>query len=171
MSADYSEILENIFGKHRKQAILLDTNILMLYLVGLTNRSLIQRFKPISNQRFSESDFDLLCEIISRFKNLITTPHILTEVSNHSDKLKGKDRWKFCNVIRLFITESDEHYSPSKELSQQEYFPEFGLTDTAISKVAAGKFFVLTTDFKLAALLGKRNIDVRNFTQLRLLSL
>jgi hypothetical protein len=155
MSAGDLEIFKVVFEKHRSKGLLLDTNVLMLYLAGLTNRDLIKTFKPISSYHYLQNDFDRISDIVSFFTRLATTPHILTEVSNHSDKLKGADRLNFCKVIQLFTAKSDEYCPPSKELSQREYFPKFGLTDTAISEIAPGKFFVLTTDFELAGHLRK----------------
>jgi hypothetical protein len=51
--------------------VLVDTNLLILYLVGLSNRSRIPRFKR--TQIYSEGDFDLLRALLGPAKALYTT--------------------------------------------------------------------------------------------------
>ena len=56
---------------------------------------------------------------------------------------------------------------PVENWVMREYFPRFGLTDTAILRAARREYLVLTDDFRLAQYLGSRNIDVINFNHLR----
>src|SRR4051812_13958525 len=61
-------------------SFLIDTNILLLHVVGSWNRALIPSSKRTSV--FTEEDFDLLQETLSAYSPLLVTPAILTEVSN-----------------------------------------------------------------------------------------
>ncbi len=72
----------------RSKTLLLDTNLLLLLFIGGKDSSLIPKAKTLS--AFVEDDYDLLGEVInnSSFNSLVTTPHIMTEVSN----LLGKER-------------------------------------------------------------------------------
>jgi hypothetical protein len=54
-----------------RTGVLVDTNLLILYLVGLSNRSRIPRFKR--TQIYSEGDFDLLRALLGPAKALYTT--------------------------------------------------------------------------------------------------
>jgi uncharacterized protein YaiI (UPF0178 family) len=62
----------------------------------------------------------------------------------------------------------EERFEPAKALTKSDAFVKFGLTDTAISVVAAKKFLVLTVDFPLAGYLKKKGVDAINFNNLRL---
>lgn len=66
----------------KSKALLLDTNLLLLYLVGGKDPQLIDGARRLN--AYTEEDFDLLYEFIESngFLQLVSTPHILTEVSN-----------------------------------------------------------------------------------------
>jgi len=69
-----------LIHKHRGRGLLVETNLLLLYLIGRTNQNQISKFKR--TQVFTIEDFDLLGRFMGKFKTLITTPHVLTELSN-----------------------------------------------------------------------------------------
>ena len=72
----------------RSRTLLLDTNLLLLLFIGGKDTLLIPKSKNLSE--YTEDDYDLLAEIVnSSFDRLVTTPHIMTEVSN----LLGKERY------------------------------------------------------------------------------
>ncbi len=170
MSADDSNSWRSQFRKYGGKGLLVDTNLLILYLVGLATPQRITTFKPIVNQGFSTADFELLRKITLLFKRLVTTPHILTEISNHSDKLKGVDKLRFYALLRSKLVGWKEHYTESAELCQRDEFIKLGLTDTAITDIAPGNFLVITVDFELAGHLQKKKVDVINFNHLRQVS-
>ena len=76
---------EEFFLRFRGHQVLLDTNLLLLFLVDSYERKRIRNFKRTST--FSEEDFDLLAAFLQAFKKILTTPHILTEVSNLAGSL------------------------------------------------------------------------------------
>lgn len=156
----------SFMSKHYRQGLLADTNVLLLLLVGSLDRGLIKH-KIVSNQGFDEADFDFLYSFVGRFQKLITTPHILAEVSNHADKLKGKDHQRLFLKLASLIETMDEHSEPSKAISKSDAFLRFGLTDAAISCLAKKHFLVLTVDYKLAGYLQKQGAAAINFNNLR----
>ena len=81
-----------LINRHCASGLLVDTNLLLLYLIGRTNRNRISKFKR--TQAYTIEDFDLLHRFMAEFKTLITTPHVLTEVSNLGD-LYGQEREVF----------------------------------------------------------------------------
>ena len=91
---------------------MLDTNLLLLLLIGSGAPGLLQTFKPTLNQGFTRADFELLVRACSPFETLLTTPHILTELSNHSAKLSGRHREQVFNGIRSLINSLEERFSP-----------------------------------------------------------
>jgi hypothetical protein len=151
---------------HRK-CLLIDTNLLLLLLIGSLDPSLIRREKITANRGFDETDFNQLRDFVGQFQKLVTTPHILTEVSNHADKIKGTNHGKFIQRFMSFIETLDECSETSKVLAKTEPFQRFGLTDTAISHLATENFLVLTVDFPLAGYLQKKGLNVINFNHVR----
>jgi len=151
---------------YKAKGLLIDTNLLLLFLVGLHNRKSIQRFKRTS--QFIPEDFDCLVGVINLFKQVVTTPSVLTEVSNLLGQLPDGIRLSVFQRFSLGIQNFMEHFTPSLELAQDPCFPKFGLTDAGIVRSAKGKFLVLTDDFRLAGYLEHQGIDVVNFNHLRM---
>ena len=149
----------------RKKSLLVDSNLLLLFIVGLCDPARIVKFKRTA--QFTVDDFECLKDFVGQFKQVVTTPSILTEVSNLLGHLPDKLACSFNEQFADDIKALHEHYTPSRELGGEEYFPRFGLTDTAILRAAGRDCLVLTDDFRLAQYLGSRNIDVINFNHLR----
>lgn len=149
----------------RREGLLIDSNLLLLLFVGLYDRSRIEKFKRTA--QFTVEDFGLLLTFVGRFKEVVTTPSILTEVSNLLGQLPENLRYSFCKHFGHALKDLHEHYTPSHQLGEGKAFPEFGLTDTAILQAASGKYLVLTDDFRLAQYLLSQDVDVINFNHLR----
>jgi hypothetical protein len=82
--------------------LLLDTNLLLLYLIGGEDPKLLESARRLN--AYVEEDFYLLIEFIevNGFTQLISTPHILTEASN----LIGLDR----NLLRALGRDAIKEY-------------------------------------------------------------
>ncbi len=161
------ENLAPLFQKYRGKGVLVDTNLLLLLLVGSIDPKHLARFKPTANRAFTPSDYELLCWMIGQFPKIFTTPHVLTEVSNFSKQEKGKIGKLLVNEIISLSRRAHEFYEESRKLVVKDGFREFGLTDTAISNLPSNRFLVLTVDFPLSGWLEKRGIDVVNFNRFR----
>jgi len=150
---------------YRWEGLLIDSNLLLLLFVGLCDRDRIQKFKRTA--QFTIRDFERLAAFIGRFKEVVTTPSILTEVSNLLGQLPDSLKYSFYQHFAHAMKNMHEQYTPSQELGNEKAFPRFGLTDTAILQAASGTYLVLTDDFRLTQYLLSRNITVINFNQLR----
>jgi hypothetical protein len=128
-----------LIRKHRGNGLLIDTNLLLLYLVGKTNPGRIANFKRTS--RYTVEDFDLLGQIVEQFRTLVTTPHVLTELSNLRD-LQGEERPAFRSGF-------------------------LGLTDAAIASLSRHSYLFLTDDLNLYLTLLERGVDAINFSYLQ----
>ena len=64
-----------LLEKHRGQGVLIDTNLLVLLLVGMVSRKRIATWKRTSG--FNSDDYDLLVRLVQWFGKLIATPHVL----------------------------------------------------------------------------------------------
>jgi len=63
----------------KRNGILIDTNLLVLWIVGTVNRTRITSFKRTS--AFDEKDFDALHSIAAEARCFYTVPHVLAEVT------------------------------------------------------------------------------------------
>jgi hypothetical protein len=58
--------------------------------VGRFQRDLIVKFKRLNT--FTPEDYDTLVLVLSEFRNIASTPNVLTEVSNLSGELRDQTR-------------------------------------------------------------------------------
>jgi rRNA-processing protein FCF1 len=157
-----------LIQKYRSKGLLVDTNLLLLLFVGSVDPQLVSKFERTKSRGFTANDFQLLQKLICFFGGkVITTPNILTEVSNLSRKLHGELRVRYFTQFGKYVRAFQEKYSPSKDCSTEAHFIALGLTDSSIVLVSEKNFLVLTDDFPLAATLGTKKIDVLNFNHLR----
>lgn len=161
---DYSEC-DNILIKYRSKGILIDSNILLLLFIGSYNEHLISKFKRINN--YSIEDYYLLLRLLVFFNKHITTPHILTEVSNLSKDLPHSNWEEYFAGFSVVIQTFEEKYVQSNEFFvENNPIIEFGLTDAAIEYSAKNNYLVLTNDGPLYGFLLNKEIDVLNFDDL-----
>jgi hypothetical protein len=157
--------VSDLLQRYRSRGVLVDTNILLLFVVGAFDRGQIGRFKH--TRQFVTEDFDLLVRLLGRFERIVTTPNILTEVSNLSghlpDNLKAACYAEFGRRIAVL----DEQYAPSGIVVGESPFAKLGLTDTSILHLSRGKYLVLTEDATLYVFLGAAKVDALNFNHLR----
>lgn len=157
-----------LLNAYQMKGLLIDSNLLLLFFVGACNRARITTFDRTA--MFATADFDLLVAIIRRFEKVVTTPNILTEVSNLLGQIRGEAR-DFYVQFSNGIASLDEQYRSSRSLVSQSFFPKFGLTDTGIIEEARDKYLVLTVDWALCGYLQKAGIDVINFNHIRAVNL
>ena len=157
--------LDMTFGPYRNRGLLIDTNLLLLYFVGEVDIKLISRFNR--TKEFIKEDFFLLKYIVKFFDVLVTTPNILTEVSNLAGREKEYYKLLFYENFSKRLTVFREEYIESVQAVASEAFRNFGLTDSVIAELSKDKYLVLTTDFPLANWLQSKKIAVQNFNNLR----
>lgn len=152
--------------KYKEKGILLDTNILLLLLVGLCNPSYIKDCKRI--KKYTEDDFRLLLGIVKSFSRLIVTPHILAEVSNFSDKMfRGKQLPQYFSVFVKNLTESKESYHEKKYILKNKFLPKVGVADVSMFILARNKkYLVITGEGPLTNLIRSQGFDVVRFEEL-----
>jgi rRNA-processing protein FCF1 len=159
--------LETLLARHRAAGIIVDTNLLLLLLIGSHSPTLISSFKRTT--RYTSSDFDILVEALALFSTLLTTPHILTEVSNLAGQLGDPGRQEVMRDLAAIIAVLSELQVPAEEAARDPAFPRFGLTDIAILQHASeGRYLVLTDDFRLSQYLASIGVEVINFNHLRM---
>ncbi len=153
------------FASGLPSTLLIDTNLLLVLLVGDQDRLQVPRFKRTS--RFTPEDYDLLAEFVARFRELGVTPNVLTEVSNLAGQLADPLRTRVFDRLADFASTAGERYVPSSEVAGEHDFPRFGLTDLSVVLAARERFAVLTDDLGLYLRLQEDEVHVVNFNYLR----
>lgn len=144
----------------KKAGLVIDTNLLLLYLMGVYDPKKISQFKR--TQQFLEEDFQLLLRFIDIFDKVIITPHILTETTNLADI-------QTFPILKTIMGLLEENLTSSLEIinSDQTCFDKFGLSDTAIQHLAQQNYVVLTDDLRLYHYLSTKGYTALNFNHLR----
>jgi rRNA-processing protein FCF1 len=160
-------MLHSLVQKYRRKGILIDANLLIVLLVGKLGPAHLINCR--ATKSFTPDDFSLLERFVMQFNTLVTTPHILTEVSNLAERLPEGLLDRFRTMFREVIKSLSEQPRPAMEIAWDAAFLRFGLTDTAIAMVVPRRYLVLTADLPLCGLLQRRKIDVINFNHIRTL--
>ena len=155
-----------LIAKHRAKGVLVDANLLVLFLVGHISKRRILEFKRTQN--FTIEDFDTLSRLIGWFGKLVATPHVLSQVSDLTD-MPGKDLARIRGLFSSLVEQMEEPYDASKVLVAQPLFTRLGLTDAAIATVCSRGVLVLTADLNLQLALQQRGADALNFNHVRTL--
>lgn len=159
-----SAVLSDLVRRYSKKGVFVDTNLLLLWFVGAFDRELVPRFKR--TRGFVPEDFDTLNYFLHWFSTRVTTPNILTEVSNLACQLGYRAESFFSSVFSKAIQTLNEQYVPSIS-TINDCLPRFGLTDCATMTLVKGKYLLLTDDFRLSQFFSSVGGDTINFNHIR----
>ena len=146
------------------KAILIDTSLLLLLIVGLTDRRLIDRHKRLGD--YDEDGFDLLVEKLREFSEVVLTPNTLTETSNLLRMIGDPDRESLTHTLRDYIQGHTERYIRSEEASNEASFIRLGLTDAALMRASREQMVLLSADHKLYLAATEEGFEALNFAHL-----
>jgi hypothetical protein len=152
-------------GPRGNRAVLVDTNLLLVLLVGTLEPGQIERFKR--TKAYTREDFELLVAFVSGFERLLTTPNVLTEVSNFLGQLSEPLRRRALLSLGALAGQVSEIYLESKVLATEPHFPSLGLTDSSIIGTVNEDVTIVTDDLPLYHRLSVAGAEVINFNHLR----
>jgi rRNA-processing protein FCF1 len=143
--------------------IIIDTNALVLLLVGLIDTKLINNHRRTSI--YDEEDFYDLVNIIGDISNLIVIPNIWTEVDN---LLNNSSSYKYIYIERLTetIRGTTEKYLESHTATNENSFYDLGLTDSLILQIAKSCKLLITSDSQLSDYAIANGIKVYDLVQI-----
>ena len=154
--------LENFYNR----GIIVDTNLLILFLVGKYDIDYISKFKITC--KYSKKDFEILKNFVNRFKKLIITPHILSELSNLSMKIPEKRLARYFKYFIGILKISDEINIDKNSILLNKYIDKIGVTDVGIVLASENDdFLFITDDIKLAYISLSKGLSVLHFSQIR----
>lgn len=138
--------------------VFIDTDPLLLFLVGTYDLDLISKFRRLKG-KYTDKDFQILRQFLTRAGIIVVTPGVLSEVSNlvkdryHSDLIKSNNG---------ILSQVKELYTPKDDILKSDALYKFGFTDTSIFLAAKDCHgHVLTADRPLYNYC--RKFDVRAF--------
>ena len=135
------------FARHRFTGLLIDTNLLLLYAIGLHRTSLIERHKR--TRQYTVDDFELVRGVAGDFPRIVTTSHILAELCNLAIPHDVSHPPYFKTLLDVILA-AHELYVEKDAVVQSDAFPRLGFTDAAIIEIAKReRYLVLTDDFAL----------------------
>jgi len=154
--------------KYRSTGVMLDTNLLLLYVFSRFSRD------KIGIGRLAAYDFDsadLLLQYLARFERVLTTAHVLAETSNLARQMVKGEKWKaMCEaVFPLFCLPEQSDLKPvgvDTETLDPRNFSKLGLTDAALAQSATAHL-LLTADLDLYCAVVSAGNDAVNFTHMR----
>ena len=129
--------------------LIVDTNLLVLLVVGSTSRAYVERHKRC--KPFTVNDFEDLVLLVDG-SELIVTTGILTETSSLTRQIGEPYRSEIGLYLKEFIERATEFAIPSRGASQRPEFLRLGLTDSAILDLAVEDAAFVSTDGALCAL-------------------
>jgi len=151
------------YGITRKY-VLVDSILLLLLAVGLWNPRAIATQKRLHGLTFD--DFQVLRNFLSTFQTIVTTAHVLTEVSNLAGSASGQTRTAVFAQLSSLIETLDERSIPAVEIIGQPEFHIFGLTDAVLSRLCP-EMLLLTEDGRLATHLILRGMHAMSLSQVK----
>jgi len=149
----------------RSRAILLDSNLLVLYLVGLAQEALIGKHKR--TQSYTIEDFLLLRAILDSKRTLVTTPGVLTEVSNLARQIGDPIKAQITFLLGQICQTLDERYTESARIAKGPHFTRLGLTDSGLLDLCAAGLPLLTDDLPLYVAATRLGCAAVNFNHIR----
>jgi hypothetical protein len=161
--SDHAELL---IDKYKSKGILLDANLALLYLVGNYDLKLIGdgRYNKLSD--YTQDDYHLLLALKNIFRNAVTTPHVLTEVSNLANDLAEPTKMKCLKMFYETFASIGELCIPSMDAAQRADFHFLGLTDSVLAHVSH-QYLIVTLDGRLVKKMSESGLEALNLNHLR----
>ena len=127
--------------------IIIDTNALVVLIIGLIDPKLIKNHRRTSI--YTIEDYNKLLLVIGDISRLVVLPNIWTEVDNLLNNFIG---YKYEYVVKIseIIKNTSEKYFESELATNCEAFFDLGLTDTLILECAKKCKLLITSDSKLS---------------------
>jgi hypothetical protein len=146
--------------------IILDTNPLLLFVVGRTNLRYISVHKRLRNA-FDETDFKNLVDLLEESSVIVLTPNVLTETSNLARYIDDPAKTEISKLLAKIISNGHEHFVSSKSAAARKEYVRLGLTDSVLLEAASLSGKLLTADAGLYEAALRANLAAQNFNHVK----
>lgn len=140
--------------------LLIDTNLLLLLLVGAVAPHLIGTHRRLS--QFDTADFERVAGLSEDHASHVTLPNILSEVSNFIGSGRQQIAPDASEALAQYTRFVDEVYQPSLSVVDTPLYPRLGLTDSAIFMLSSKPVTVVTVDHQLYGILAHNGVTAIN---------
>jgi len=145
--------------------LLLDTNVLVLWIAGSIDPSLVGQHRRL--REFDDLDLEIINALALQSADHVSTPHVLAETSNFlgsgpQEMVKGGGA-----ALTGYIGFLSEIHIPAKTIASTPAMVALGLTDAGILQLADEKTCVVSMDFHLCNRLSQRGVQATNPRHLR----
>jgi hypothetical protein len=161
-----SSYVDLLLEKFKAKGLLIDANLLLLYLVGSYNPALVGDGKYNKLSNYTIEDYHLLLRLKGVFRLAVTTAHVLTEVSNLTGDLPEPIKQRCFAQFYPSLGDMDELAVVSLDIAQRPEFRFLGLTDCALAQVS-NQYLIVTDDARFVAKLHESQREALNFNHLR----
>lgn len=158
--------IESLFVDYASKGLLIDSNLLLLDLIGSYDPRLIGDGKYNKLSKYTVEDFEILTRLKRVFRRIVTTPHVLTEVSNLTTDLPEVAKINSLKQFLKAFVSVEELTLRSFDLCKRPEFHFLGLTDAGLAHVS-DKFLIVTDDARLVGKLHESGSHALNFNHLR----
>ncbi len=145
--------------------IVIDANVCVLLVFGLTNPSYIARNKRLA--AFDEIDFDIVNRIVSSHSGVIFTPNVVTETSNLVRYAAEPYRTEASKTLAVIVQASKESYIRSHIAVEVPEYHRLGVTDCVLLLLTRSNGTLLTTDLDLYLAAARAELPVINYNHIR----
>jgi predicted nucleic acid-binding protein len=147
------------------KVLVLDTSPLVILIVGSVEPQLLGKTAHL--KAYTPEDYELVAGLISRFRVIAVTPHVLTEVAHFVTKIGDSHgpliRARFVEVVSALR----ERPIPTKQVVARIEFAWLDLADCSLLQASGRHDILLSTDAKLVKQRLEQNLPALNLNQLR----
>jgi len=150
--------------KYKSRGLLLDSNLLLLYLVGVVDPTLVGTGQYNKLSSFTVQQITILRQLISTFTRVVTTAHILTEVSNLVNAMHDTGKRRIFNAFAETLQVISEQEISSYQVAHRQEFQYLGLTDSVLAELA-DKFLIVSNDARMVDMLRQTGIEALKWVE------
>ncbi len=134
--------------EYRSRGILLDSNLLLLYLIGMTSPHLVGNGRYSKLSAFKQEQVAILRLLMARFRRVVTTAHVLTETSNLVNDLNEGEKQAVFGSFASTLEVIDEQNISSYQAAKRSEFPYLGLIDSVLAQLSK-EFLIVSNDGRI----------------------
>lgn len=161
--------VNHLIAKYRDAGILIDTNLLLVVLVGNIDQRFVGRIAR--TDKYTREDYERITDVLIRFNRFIIIPQVLTEAGNLLKRNcpNANTLLDLGLELQRFILHANtcESRPSARRISIHPVYADLGYADAAILHAATDRHLIFTDDGPLQSRASGCGADVLPFEWLR----